>query len=153
MTATSAPRTTVAAGSRRRSAAERIAGYQRFWDEEREAMPRRQRDAIILERLQHQLRYAYETLPFYRRHYDAHGFTPGQVRSLEEFTTKVPVVTKKDLVADQAAHPPFGSYLGVDPRDIARVHGSSGTMGSPTMYGVSHTDWARCGRAMAMGLW
>ena len=46
------------------------------------------------------------TLPFYRRHYDAHGFHPDQVRSLEDFTTLVPVVTKKDLVADQAAHPP-----------------------------------------------
>jgi phenylacetate-CoA ligase len=40
------------------------------------------------------------------------------------------------------------------PRDqVARVHGSSGTSGVPTMYGVSHADWARCGQAMAMGLW
>ena len=53
------------------------------------------------------------------------------MRSLEDFTTKVPVVTKKDLVADQAEHPPFGSYLGVQRSEIARVHGSSGTMGTP----------------------
>jgi phenylacetate-CoA ligase len=139
--------------SKRRTAAERMAGHKPFWDEERETMPARQREALILERVQHQLQYAYARLPFYRRHYDAHGFSPDSVRSLEDFTTKVPVVTKKDLVADQAAHPPFGSYLGVDRAQIARVHGSSGTMGSPTMYGVSHADWARAGQAMAMGLW
>ncbi len=116
-------------------------------------MPPRQRDAVVLARVQHQLQRAYAELPFYRRHYDAHGFHPDQVRSLEDFTTEVPVITKKDLVADQAAHPPFGDYLGVGRDQIARVHGSSGTSGVPTMYGVSHADWARCGQAMAMGLW
>jgi phenylacetate-CoA ligase len=138
---------------KRRTPAARMAGHKPFWDEERETMPPRRREALILERVQHQLQYAYARLPFYRRHYDAHGFHPDSVRSLEDFTTKVPVITKKDLVADQAAHPPFGSYLGVERSDIARVHGSSGTMGSPTMYGVSHADWARAGQAMAMGLW
>lgn len=154
MTAQLTPAATDTSGrARRRTVAERLAGHKLFWDEERETMPPRQREAVILERLQHQLNHAYAHLPFYRRHYDAHGFHPDQVRSLEDFTTKVPVITKKDLVADQAAHPPFGSYLGVDPAQIARVHGSSGTMGTPTMYGVSHADWARCGQAMAMGLW
>jgi phenylacetate-CoA ligase len=153
MTTTSAPPPVTSDAPRRRSTAERLSEHKPFWDAERETMPARQREALILERVQHQLRYAYTQLPFYRRHYDAAGFSPDQVRSLEDFTTKVPVVTKKDLVADQAAHPPFGSYLGVDRRSVARVHGSSGTMGSPTMYGVSHADWARCGQAMAMGLW
>jgi phenylacetate-CoA ligase len=137
----------------RRSRTERLSGYRRYWDEERETLPPRQRDRIVLERVQHQLRYAYRTLPFYRRHYDAHGFHPDQVRSLEDFTTKVPVITKKDLVADQAAHPPFGSYLGVERAQLARIHGSSGTMGHPTMYGVSVHDWRRAGEASAMGLW
>lgn len=137
----------------RRTPEQRLASHPPFWDAERETLPARQRDALILERVQYQLRYAYDRLPFYRRHYDAHGFHPDAVRSLEDFTTKVPVVTKKDLIADQAEHPPFGSYLGVDRAQVARVHGSSGTMGAPTMYGVSHADWARAGQAMAMGLW
>lgn len=111
------------------------------------------RAARILERLQHQLRYAYEKLPFYRRLYDEHGFRPDSVRSLEDFTTKVPIVTKKMLVADQAAHPPFGSYLGVERSQLARIHGSSGTMGTPTMYGVSHHDWAHAAQLHSMALW
>lgn len=130
-----------------------VSGYQRFWDEERETMDPSKREGIILERIQHQLHYAYETLPFYRRHYDAHGFKPADVRSLEDFTAKVPVITKKMLVADQREHPPFGSYLGVGREDLTRIHGSSGTSGTPTMYGVSQSDWTRAGEVSAMALW
>lgn len=137
----------------RRTAKERQTGYKRFWDEERETMPVRARDALILSRVQAQLHYAYEKLPFYRNHYDAHGFHPDQVRSLEDFTTKVPVITKKMLVENQKEHPPFGTYLGAERDELARIHGSSGTTGTPTMYGVSRTDWARGGQVNAMGLW
>lgn len=137
----------------RRTREERLTGYRRYWDEERETLPRARRDEVILERVQHQLHRAYATLPFYREHYDAHGFHPDQVRTLADFTEKVPVVTKKMLVAEQAAHPPFGRYLGVERGQLARIHGSSGTMGHPTMYGVSVRDWRRAGEASAMGLW
>lgn len=129
-------------------------GFPRFWDEERETRSPAERDRIILERIQHQLRYAYAELPFYRRHYDAHGFHPDQVRSLEDFTTKVPVITKKMLIADQREHPPFGSYTPeLVPGQIARIHGSSGTSGTPTMYAVSHGDWRRAADVHAMAQW
>lgn len=141
-----------------RSVARDARGFPRFWDEERETRDPRLRDAVILERIRHQLHYAYAELPFYRRHYDAHGFHPDQVRSLEDFTTKVPVITKKMLVADQAEHPPFGSYTrdftGPDgSTGLARVHGSSGTSGTPTMYAVSRADWERAADVHAMAQW
>jgi phenylacetate-CoA ligase len=129
-------------------------GFPRFWDEERETRDPADRRQLILERLQHQVRYAYAELPFYRRHYDAHGFHPDQLRTLEDFTTRVPVITKKMLVADQAEHPPFGSYTPTTgPGATARVHGSSGTSGTPTMYAVSHTDWRRAADVHAMAQW
>ncbi len=139
--------------TRSRTPADRISGYQRYWDEERETMPKAAREQLILDRIRHQLDYAYHRLPFYRRHYDAHGFRPEMVRSLEDFTTKVPVITKKMLVQDQLENPPFGSYLGVDRSELARIHGSSGTMGTPTLYGVSVNDWRRAAEISAMGLW
>ncbi|MET0190308.1 MAG: phenylacetate--CoA ligase family protein [Pseudonocardia sediminis] len=142
-----------AVGSTRRSRADRLAGYRRFWDEERETLPAAEREAVILDRVRHQLAYAYHRLPFYRRHYDAHGFHPDQVRSLADFTEKVPVITKSMLVADQAENPPFGTYLGVSRAELGRIHGSSGTTGTPTTYGVSGADWARAGQASAAGLW
>lgn len=135
------------------SRAQRLATERVYWDEARETMDPQERNALILRRVQHQLDYVYHTMPFYRRHYDAHGFHPEQVRTLEDFTTRVPVITKKMLVADQAEHPPFGSYLGVERTQLARVHGSSGTMGSPTMYGVSWDDWQRAGQTAAMSWW
>ncbi|MBP2367781.1 phenylacetate--CoA ligase family protein [Pseudonocardia parietis] len=133
-------------------------GFPRFWDEERETRPPEVRDKLVLERIRAQLEYVYRELPFYRRHYDAHGFRPEHVRTLEDFTTKVPVITKKMLVADQAEHPPFGSYT----RDftapgggtgLARIHGSSGTSGTPTMYAVSTGDWERAADVHAMAQW
>jgi phenylacetate-CoA ligase len=129
-------------------------GYRRYWDEERETLDPRRRDRLILERIQHQLAYVYAELPFYRRHYDAHGFTPQDVRTLEDFTTKGPVIPKQMLVADQAEHPIFGSYAGdLRPDDLARIHGSSGTSGTPTMYCVSRKDWDRSRDLVALAMW
>src|SRR3712207_190158 len=117
-------------------------------------MDPREREKLILQRIQHQLAYVYEQLPFYRRHYDAHGFRPEQVQTLEDFTTKVPVITKKMLVADQQEHPVFGSYAGrFEQDDIARLHGSSGTSGTPTFYCVSKKDWERSREVTALAMW
>ena len=129
-------------------------GYRRYWDEERETLDPRVRDELILARIKHQLAYVYAELPFYRRHYDAHGFKPDDVRTLEDFSTKVPVITKKMLVEDQRLHPVFGSYAGNhSPDDIARIHGSSGTSGTPTMYCVSRNDWERARDLVALAMW
>jgi phenylacetate-CoA ligase len=118
-----------------------MAQEQTYWDRDRETRPRGEREAEVLTLLQHQLHTVYEGLPFYRRHYDAHGFHPDQVTSLRDFTERVPVITKSMLRDDQAAHPPFGSYLGVSADEIVRVHGSSGTTGKPTLYAFSRRDW------------
>lgn len=122
-----------------------------YWNQQMETRPRAEREQEILALLQRQLHRAYAELPFYRRHYEAHGFHPDQVRSLDDFTRLVPVITKQMLRDDQAAHPPFGSYLGVPESEIARVHGSSGTTGVPTLYGISGTDWEHVTDVMAQG--
>ncbi|MEI7624815.1 MAG: phenylacetate--CoA ligase family protein [Actinomycetota bacterium] len=129
-------------------------GYRRYWDQERETMDPRQRDKLILSRIKAQLTYVYQELPFYRDHYDAHGFKPDDVKTIEDFTAKVPVITKKMLVADQLLNPPFGSYAGNhSPDGLARIHGSSGTSGTPTMYCVSHKDWERSRELVALAMW
>ncbi|MEO9330584.1 phenylacetate--CoA ligase family protein [Gordonia aurantiaca] len=128
--------------------------YPRFWDEKRETADAASRRAAILNRIHHQLHNVYEQLPFYRNLYDAQGFHPDDVKSLDDFTAKVPVITKSMLVADQAANPPFGSYTRDFPSsEIARIHGSSGTSGTPTMYAVSQKDWDRAAEVHAMAQW
>ncbi len=129
-------------------------GYKRYWDEERETMNPVERERIILERIRLQLDYVYHKLPFYRKLYDEAKLRIEEIRSLEDFTTKVPIVTKKMLVEDQVANPPFGSYAGTfDAEEIARIQGSSGTKGMPTLYRVSRQDWERAADVAAMAQW
>ena len=124
-----------------------------YWDRAKETRTRTEREAEVLANLQKQLRYVYETLPFYRSHYDKHGFHPDQVKTLDDFAKRVPVITKPMLRDDQATHQPFGRYLGCETDDIVRVHGSSGTSGKPTLYAFSRSDWDYIADVMAQGLY
>ncbi len=128
--------------------------WPKYWDEERETRDPSERDRLILDQLQKQLHYVYNRIPFYQRLYDAHAVKPQDIQSLEDFSTKIPVVTKKMLIADQAEYPPFGSYVGdVEDVDVARIHGSTGTSGTPTLYRVSKKDWERAADVHAMAQW
>jgi len=124
-----------------------------YWDAKKETLPREERERAILAALQRTLHHVYENLPFYRRHYDANGFHPESVKTLQDFTQRVPVITKQMLRDDQDAHPPFGSYLGVGSEDLVRVHGSSGTSGKPTLYAFSKRDWDYTAEVMAQGFY
>ncbi len=123
-----------------------------YWDAARETRNPVERDAETFVHLQASLKRAYN-LTFYQRHWDAHGFHPDQVKTLADFTARCPIITKKMLIADQAEFPPFGSYLGIDRGEIFRIHGSSGTSGTPTMYGVARQDWEYGKEIFALTHW
>ncbi len=125
---------------------------QEHWFPRRETMDPSERDAAILERIREVMRYAYDHAPFYRRKWDAAGLAPEDVRTLEDFEG-VPVITKDELRADQAEHPPFGDYLCIEPREVARVHGTSGTTGRPTAFGIGGGDWRAIANAHARVMW
>jgi len=125
----------------------------RYWFTVRETMPAGAREAALLQRLQQVCRYAYEHAPFYRRKWDAAGFHPDQLKSLEDFEGRVPVVTKKDLRDSQSAYPPFGDYLCVPESDIFHVHGTSGTTGRPTAFAIGRDDWRAIANAHARVMW
>src|SRR6185437_9176278 len=110
-------------------------------------------EQAILERLRHVTRYAFHTSPFYRRKWDAAGFHPDHLRSLEDFESKVPVITKQDLREAQTRARPFGDYLCVDERDVHHIHGTSGTTGQPTAFAIGRGDWDAIANAHARILW
>jgi len=112
-----------------------------------------QREQAILARLQEVCAYAYAHAPFYRRRWDEAGFHPRQLKSLEDFENRVPVVRKADLRAAQTAHPPFGDYLCVPDSEVFHVHGTSGTTGRPTAFGVGRADWRTMANAHARIMW
>jgi phenylacetate-CoA ligase len=125
----------------------------RYWFPRRETMPPAERERAILERLKEVTRYAWDHAPFYRRKWDEAGFHPDHLKSLEDFESKVPVVTKKDLREAQARTPPFGDYLCVPEREIHHIHGTSGTTGRPTAFGISRADWDAIANAQARIMW
>jgi len=122
------------------------------WLPEVETADPEQRDLVVLHKLRGQIRYAWEHTAFYRRHWEAAGVTPDTLRTLDDLRL-FPVVTKADLRASQAASPPYGEHLGVDPGEVFHVHGTSGTTGRPTVFGLSRGDWERAGEAHARIMW
>jgi phenylacetate-CoA ligase len=125
---------------------------QRYWFPVRETMDPEDRDKRILERLQQVMRYAWERAPFYRRKWSEAGLEPGDIRSLEDFE-RVPVVTKGELRDAQVRAEPFGDYLCVEPNEVFHVHGTSGTTGRPTAFGISRLDWEAIANAHARVMW
>lgn len=125
----------------------------RYWNEELETMdPEEREQKIILPKLQAQLRYAYQTSPFYKKKWDKKGIRPEDIRSLDDFE-QIPFLTKEEIRQDQKENPPFGSNLCVSRAEIARVQGTSGTTGKPTAFGISKGDMARIAEAHARFMW
>jgi phenylacetate-coenzyme A ligase PaaK-like adenylate-forming protein len=125
---------------------------QPYWFPVRETMNPGEREAHILERIREVMRYAWERAPFYRRKWSEAGVHPEHVHSLEDFE-RVPVVTKAELREAQVRHPPFGDYLCVKPSEVFHIHGTSGTTGRPTAFGVSRADWDAIANAHARIMW
>ncbi len=125
----------------------------RYWFEQRETMPPGERERMILARLQEVCRYAYARSNFYRRKWDEAGFHPDQLRSLEDFEDKVPVLHKKDLRESQARRPPFGDYLCIPDSEVFHIHGTSGTTGRPTAFAIGRGDWRAIANAHARIMW
>lgn len=127
--------------------------HSRYWFETRETMPAGDRERAILARLQEMCRYAYAQSPFYRRKWDEAGFHPDHLKSFEDFESKVPVVRKTDLREAQSRMPPFGDYLCIPEKDVFHIHGTSGTTGRPTAFGVGRDDWRAIANAHARVMW
>ncbi|MGD9075780.1 MAG: AMP-binding protein [Desulfobacteraceae bacterium] len=124
-----------------------------YWNEELETMdPQEREQNVILPKLQAQLKYAYEKSPFYKKKWAEARIRPEDIQSLEDFE-QIPFVTKDELRQDQLENPPFGSYLCVSREEVGRIHGTSGTTGKPTAFGIGKGDLERIAEAHARIMW
>lgn len=105
----------------------------------------RQPPALLREmqsrRLCEMVRYCYDATPFWRRKFDAVGLRPDDVRGIEDLP-RVPFCDRAELQADQAAHPPFGSYVASGPSQWRKFVTTSGTTGTPLKRVFSGRDWS-----------
>ncbi|HEX7034953.1 MAG TPA: hypothetical protein VF210_04230, partial [Pseudomonadales bacterium] len=87
-----------------------------------------------------QIAYLFERSPFYRRKLDAAGFPDAKAVGELDDIARLPFTEKDELRATQAAAPPFGEHLAVEPERLVRVFSTSGTTGVPCYLGLTRSD-------------
>ena len=92
-------------------------------------------------------RELFATNPFVARKWREAGVASADdLRDWLDFR-RLPLTSKSELVADQAAHPPFGTNLTYPLERYVRVHQTSGTSGAPLRWLDTQEAWewwARC---------
>jgi phenylacetate-CoA ligase len=106
------------------------------------------RDREELARLQGQRLRAMlaEVLPanaFYGERFARANIPPAEIRTPSDLS-RLPFVTKADLLADQAARPPYGRVLTYPRERYSRMHQTSGTSGPPLRWLDTPESWDWC---------
>lgn len=105
-------------------------------------MPRKDIEAIQLERLKSTVAYCYNNVPFYNKKLTEAGvFDGSKIKQLSDIQY-IPFTTKDDFRDNY----PFGMSA-VPMKDIVRIHASSGTTGKPTVGVYTKEDidiWSDC---------
>jgi len=94
---------------------------------------------LQLRRLQNIVKFVYENVPFYKKHFDEVRVKVEDIQELKDIE-KLPFTTKTNL---REAYP-FAMFA-VDDDKIIEIHTSSGTTGKPTVSGYTEKDiniWA-----------
>lgn len=98
--------------------------------------------AVSLPALSHLLAEVAAGNPFYQRRLADLADGGRSVDSIADFSARFPFTTKRDLVEDQALHPPYGSDL-THPFDrYTRCHQTSGTTGAPLRWLDTPESWS-----------
>jgi phenylacetate-CoA ligase len=95
------------------------------------------RSRVERPRLKRQLAYILAHSPFYRRKFKAFGQDADTL--LRRFS-ELPFSDKREILADQVEFPPYGSNLCVEPRQLRRIHKTSGTTARPLLIAMTVAD-------------
>ena len=105
-----------------------------MWQEKIETMPRKELEALQLQRLKWSVGRAYAHVPYYRAKMEKQGIVPEKIKQLSDLCY-LPYTNKADL---QQCYP-YGSFA-VPRKELVRIQGSSGTTGKPTLVGYTRQD-------------
>lgn len=112
-----------------------------FFQKDIETMPRRELEALQLERLRRLVDYCHSNVPFYAKRLDDAGVSAEKIKTLSDIKY-IPMTTKADIRDNY----PYGLFA-VPMKKIIRIHASSGTTGKPTVVGYTRGDinnWSDC---------
>ena len=108
-----------------------------------EKMPRRELEALQLEKLKTAVGWALRA-PYNKERYNQAGIkSPDDIKTLDDLR-KIPFTTKEDLRKSF----PYG-FVSIPLEDVVRLHASSGTTGTPTTIFFSAGDIKRWAGYMA----
>jgi phenylacetate-coenzyme A ligase PaaK-like adenylate-forming protein len=103
---------------------------RRFLEPEIETASRQQIAELQEKRILELVPYLWERSAFYRELWSSAGVKPEDIRSLDDFTTKIPTFSKDDIKAYRArTGDPFGGLLCVDTSELTSMTSTSGTTG------------------------
>lgn len=112
-----------------------------FFQKDIETMPRKELEALQLERLRHIVKYCIDNVPFYAKRLAEANVTADKIKQLSD-VEYIPFTTKEDIRDNYPT-----DLFAVKMKDIVRIHASSGTTGKPTVVGYTKNDlnnWSDC---------
>jgi len=124
-----------------------------FWNPKNETLPRDELRRLQHLKLKRLCEWAHARSVFHRRRWDAAGFHPDQLKTVDDIR-RIPFMTREDWMDAQMEDPPFGT-LPAAHRDLAiRYHLTSGTTGRTPLRVLDSTkDWEWIAEMWAYGLW
>jgi phenylacetate-CoA ligase len=126
----------------------------RYFEPDVELMPRADIEALQEERILELVPYAYERSALYRKVWDEAGVHPRDIKSMADFTERIPVINK-DTVREfrDRYDDPYGGLLCVEPSELTAIMSSSGTTGDATLFAEKFDRWAPLGASNARDYW
>ncbi|MFJ3906169.1 phenylacetate--CoA ligase family protein [Streptomyces sp. NPDC090025] len=107
-----------------------------YWNGSAETMPREELERWQWRRLRRALDHARQNSPFWAAR------IPDGITSMADYTERMPLLHKADLLASQQAAPPYGDWPSLDPELGVRHHQTSGTSGNPPVRTFdTERDW------------
>jgi phenylacetate-CoA ligase len=95
---------------------------------------------IDRDRYEQQIEYLLRHSEFYKKKLREAGFKDAKSVGTLDDIDDLPFTEKDELRKSQAEHPPFGSHLSCDPKQLVRVYSTSGTTGVPCYIGLTVND-------------
>jgi phenylacetate-CoA ligase len=127
--------------------------YSEYWNPKNEKLPREELQALQLLKLRRICEWAYVTTPFHKRKFNAAGFKPDQLKTLDDIR-RIPFMTREEWMESEMKKPMFGDLLATDPINAIRYHLTSGTSGrTPIRVLDSTKDWDWIAEMWCYGLW
>ena len=124
-----------------------------YWNPKNETLPREDIRRLQTYKLRQMAEWSYAKSPFHRRRFDAAGFRPEQIQTLDDLR-RVPMMTREEWMQSLVDNPMFGDLPATDTVNAVRYHLTSGTSGrTPIRVLDSMKDWEWIAEMWCYGFW